>query len=141
MASIFTKRNWQPCLCQPIDLKLEIKNKTGGAKQKSGGAMAHPGLPLESPLSVSEHWAVEKSRTARGIDDWMSTGEDPGWGDRPTKTYTSDFIHHDFVQFGKQGWRYRTILSSSVLSQQCCEVSFIFTTVANSSWDLTTNDY
>jgi len=23
------------------------------------------------------------------------------WGDRPPKTYESNFIHHDFVQFGK----------------------------------------
>jgi len=36
MAGIFTKRIWQPCICQPNDLK--IKKKTGGAKQKSGGA-------------------------------------------------------------------------------------------------------
>jgi len=37
-------------MCQPTDLNLEIKNKTGeakrGAKQKSWGAMAHPAPPL-----------------------------------------------------------------------------------------------
>ena len=32
-------------------------------------------------------------------------GADPGggdWGDRPPKTYESNFIHHNFVHFGKQ---------------------------------------
>jgi len=39
MAGIFKKRIWQPCICQPNELKREIKKKkTGGAKQKSGGA-------------------------------------------------------------------------------------------------------
>jgi len=32
MAGIFTKRIWQPCTCQPNDLK--IKKKTGGAKRE-----------------------------------------------------------------------------------------------------------
>jgi len=48
------------------------------------------------------------------------------------KTYESNFIHHDFVQFGKQHSRYKAILSSIVLSQQCCEVYFISLTVVNS---------
>jgi len=49
MAGIFTQRIWQPYICQPNELKREIKKKTGGVKrkatQKSGGALAHPGLP------------------------------------------------------------------------------------------------
>ena len=49
MASIFAKRIWQPCICQPNELKREIKKHTGGAKrgakQTSGEAMAHPGPP------------------------------------------------------------------------------------------------
>jgi len=49
MAGIFTKRIWQLCICQPNELKREIKKKTGGAKQgakqKSVGAMAHLGPP------------------------------------------------------------------------------------------------
>jgi len=52
MAGIFTKGIWQPCICQPNELKREIKKKTGGAKQKTWGAMAHPSTPLESPLFV-----------------------------------------------------------------------------------------
>jgi len=36
----------------------------------------------------------------------------------PPKTYESN----DFVQFGNQFWRYKAILPSIVLSQQCCEV-------------------
>ena len=52
MAGIFTKRIWQPFVCQPNDLK--VKKKTGGGgkrgdKQKSGG-MPQPAPPLESPL-------------------------------------------------------------------------------------------
>ena len=48
------------------------------------------------------------------------------WGDRPPKTYERNFIQHDFLQFGKQHSRYKAILSSIVLSHQCCEVLFIF---------------
>jgi len=55
MAGIFTERIWQPCVCQPNELKREIKKKTGGAKrrakQKTGGhGPTRP--PLESPLLV-----------------------------------------------------------------------------------------
>ena len=54
MAGIFTKRIWQPCICQPNDLK--IKKKTGGpkggakggAKQKSGGPW-----PTQAPLRIA----------------------------------------------------------------------------------------
>jgi len=42
MAGTFTKRIWQPYICQPNELR-EIK-------KKSGGDMAHPSPPLESPL-------------------------------------------------------------------------------------------
>jgi len=49
MAGIFTKRIYQPCICQPNELKREIEKKTEGdkrgAKQKSGGGMVHPGPP------------------------------------------------------------------------------------------------
>jgi len=48
------------CICQPNELKREIKKKLEGAKQganqKSRGAMAYPGSPLEPPLRV---WYVE----------------------------------------------------------------------------------
>jgi len=30
----------------------------------------------------------------------MQAGTDPGGTIAPTKTYESNFIHHDFVQFG-----------------------------------------
>jgi len=39
------------------------------------------------------------------------------WDDRPPKTIESDYIHHDFVQLGKQYSRYKAILSSIVLSR------------------------
>ena len=29
MAGIFTKRIWQPCICQPNEFKREIKKKLG----------------------------------------------------------------------------------------------------------------
>jgi len=49
IANIFTKRIWQPCIYQPNELKRGIKKKIWGvergAKQKSGGAMAHPDPP------------------------------------------------------------------------------------------------
>jgi len=43
------------CICQTNELKREIKKKNWwgkkqGANQKPGGVMAHPGLPLVSPL-------------------------------------------------------------------------------------------
>jgi len=50
---------------------------------------------------------------------------------RRPKTWESNFIHHIFLQSGKQHLRYKAILPSIVLSQQCCEVYFIFLTVAN----------
>jgi len=46
------------------------------------------------------------------------------WDDCPPKTYENNFIHHDFANFGKQHSRYKAILPSIVLSQQCCEVYF-----------------
>jgi len=49
----------------------------------------------------------------------------------PPKTYVSNFINHDFVQFRKQHSRYKAILPSIVLSQQCCEVHFISLTLVN----------
>jgi len=46
MAGVFTKRIWQPCICQPNELKREIKKKTGGGQTqgqaKIWGATAHP---------------------------------------------------------------------------------------------------
>ena len=52
-------------------------------------------------------------------------------GERPSlNLYKSNFIHHDFLQFGKQCSRYKAILSSIILSQQCCEAYFIPLAVA-----------
>jgi len=50
----------------------------------------------------------------------------------PPKTYESNFFHHNFVEFRKQHSRYPSILSSIVLSLQCCEVYFIF--LQQQSW-------
>jgi len=51
-------------------------------------------------------------------------------GDHSPKTYESNFIHYNFVQFRKQHSRYKAILSCIALSLQCCEIYFIFFTVA-----------
>jgi len=59
----------------------------------------------------------------------------------PPETYKSNFIRHDFVQFGKQYSRIKAILSSNVLPQQCCSVYCIFLTVAKPLCDLTTTYY
>jgi len=49
----------------------------------------------------------------------------------PPKTYESIFIHHHFSKFGKQPSRYKSVLSSVALSQQCYEVYFISLAVVN----------
>ena len=36
-------------------------------------------------------------------------GADPAEGDRPPKTYESNFFHHDFEQFGKHHSQYKAI--------------------------------
>jgi len=41
----------------------------------------------------------------------------------PTKTYENNFNHHNTVQF-EQHLRCKAILSSTVLSQQGCEVQY-----------------
>jgi len=51
------------------------------------------------------------------------------WGDLSLKTYENTFSHHVFLQFRKQYSRYKAVLSSTVLSQQSCEVYFIYLTV------------
>jgi len=68
---------------------------------------------MRHTLNNSAHCALSTQSYRGG-----SRGGD--WGDRPSKTYESNFIHHDFLQFGKPHSRYKAILSSTVLSQQCC---------------------
>jgi len=49
-----------------------------------------------------------------------------------TKIYETNFTHQNILLFGKQQHsRYKAILPSIVLSQQCCEVHFISHTVVN----------
>jgi len=45
MAGIFTEHILQPCICQPNEVKREIKKKIGGAKQKTGGPWLTQGPP------------------------------------------------------------------------------------------------
>jgi len=72
---------------------------------------------------------LEGSLTSHGFCSTavrLKTGADPGrraiGAIASPKTYESNFIHHDFAQFKKQHSRYKAILPSVVLSQQCCEV-------------------
>jgi len=62
-------------------------------------------------------------------------------GRSPPKTCESNFVHHNFLQSGKQHSRYKAILLSIVLSQQCCEVYVISLAVAKQLWDLTSKYY
>jgi len=48
MAVTFTKRIWQQCICQPNELKREIKKTTGGTNQKSGRPW-----PTQAPLRIA----------------------------------------------------------------------------------------
>jgi len=64
----------------------------------------------------------------------VTTRADPGGvfgAIAPHKTYKSNFIHHNFAKFTKQHLRYKAILTSIVMSQQCCEVYFICLTIVN----------
>jgi len=58
MAGIFTQRIWQPCICHPNELKWEINIKLRGGQAKIWGAIAHPGPPLESPLSSKQVFII-----------------------------------------------------------------------------------
>jgi len=63
----------------------------------------------------------------RLVYDAVEPGAHLGLGDRgDIKTYESNFIHHDFVQFGQQNSRYKAIFPSIVLSQQCCDCKVYF---------------
>jgi len=69
------------CVSQPNELKRKIKKKTGvgkqGAKQKSGGGMAQPGSPLESPL-VKNHCSRVWVLKLRGAPPWIANGSQEG---------------------------------------------------------------
>jgi len=69
------------------------------------------------------HGAIKLTQSQGRIQGW-ATGAIAS-----PKTYESIFIHPNFLQFGKQHSRYKPILSSIVLSQQCCEVYFFSLTI------------
>jgi len=47
MAGIFTKRIWQPCICQPNE-HGKLSNKLGGPSKNLGG-----GWPTQAPLRIA----------------------------------------------------------------------------------------
>jgi len=59
----------------------------------------------------------------------------------PSNTYESNFIHDDFVQFGKQHLRRMVNFTTIVSSQQCYEVYFITLAEAKPCWALTAKYY
>jgi len=63
---------------------------------------------------------TKKISTVLAVYCLRSRGGSKGgdWCDHPPKTYESDFIHHDFVQFQKKHSRYKAILPSIILSQR-----------------------
>ena len=70
MAGIFTKRIWQPCICQPNELKREIKKKTGepngGPSKKLGGPW-----PTQAPLRIA---TVSPTLNVTGLDHVVYVG-------------------------------------------------------------------
>ena len=59
MVDMFTQRIWQPYICQPNELKREIKKKLGwpnGGTSKNLGGHGPPNPPLESPLTPRGWW-------------------------------------------------------------------------------------
>jgi len=95
-------------------------------------------------LSTKNYWRLEIVFTPI-VDNVLGTpGVDPEGAIgaiAPPTTYESNLFHHDFLHIGKQNSLYKAILSSIVLSQQCCEVYFISLTVGKLLWDLTTKYY
>ena len=73
-------------------------------------------------MKMPGQWEWDKTEILES--DRPPPGADPGGGRSLSKTYESSFIHHDYVQFGKQPSRYKAILSSIVLWQQCYEVGY-----------------
>jgi len=67
MAVVFTKRIWQPCICQPNKLEREIKKKLGGqteGQEKIWGTHGPPRPPLRIATAL---WEV-RSRNNIEID-------------------------------------------------------------------------
>ena len=75
-----------------------------------------------------------KEKNISVVYEWVEPGVDPERGDRPPQNLRKYLFHNEFVQSGKQHSRYKGILPSIVLSQQCCEVYFISLTVVKLLW-------
>jgi len=86
-------------------------------------------LSLLRPLLASQQNYT--SAAIRGDPGGVTIPQSP-----PLMPHASNLVDHYFIQFGKQHSRYKAILPSVVLSQQCCEVYFISPTAVNLQWDL-----
>jgi len=68
--------------------------------------ISYPRIVSGSSYVIQKSWFISSHLHS-------GSGSDPGVGAiGATKTYESNFIHHDFLQFGKQHSRYKAILSS-----------------------------
>ena len=68
------------------------------------------------------HDGLSMHQTKHCEQGWIQGGDRPNRP--PPKTYESNFVDYDFIQFGKEHSRYKAILSSIVLSQPCCKVYY-----------------
>jgi len=100
---------WQQWVCDIPGAHLQ-----GSKTRNRQDIRAEPQL-ISTVVTCAQGW-IQGGRLGRSL---------------PPKTYESNFFHHDFEQFGKQHSRYKAILPSIVLSQQCREAYFIFFTVVN----------
>jgi len=89
------------------------------------------GLLCQSSLGHSVKWPSHRSQ-GRIQEGAIGAIVSP-------KTEESNFVHHNFVQFGKQNPRYKAISLSIVLSQQFCEAYFV--SLSNSSEVVMRLDY
>jgi len=90
---------------------IEKRTQLGAADDDLKGKLLH------IDLTWIRYWLLI---TRRGGSRWGAIGAIV-----PPKIYENNFILYDFLQLGKQHSRYKAILSSIVLSQQCCKVYFI----------------
>ena len=77
MAGILTKRIWQPYICQPNELKREIKKKNWGAKRSAKQKSVGP-WPTQPP-PYNRHWCVTKCYSQRSEGSFFSLEHTWSW--------------------------------------------------------------
>ena len=127
-----------------VFIRTDLRKRKKASSRKEKGFKRNPMLPFH--VLRGNQLCFDDTLLNTVMGSWLYMSNAPfdqrrvqwsDWGDSPPKTYESNCFHHDFEQFGKQCSWYKAILSSIVLSQQCCAVCFIPFTVAEPIWDLT----